>query len=512
MKARFCIAATLLVACSSDPTPLRDIGSDASRPEVDATDTALDAVEDVELDLEDAQDVRPDTEPDAEPDVDRDPEPDASDVVDDRGPDTEPDVDRDTLDADVDPEGDAEPDTDVPPDSDVEPDVSEEVAPDADDADLPDAEPDVEELTLSEILDALREHGEDAAYEFARSDGWPIAVESGYLVVSFDPAATQVAGDFSDWSGLPLEADAGFAYGVVTGSAGHGYKLTNGTFYWPDPLARSYTIDEFGELSQLAPLGVHFDRWHHVSDGVVAPRQLNVLVPAAPATHVVYAQDGQNLFDDSRASFGFSWDLQASTPDAMMVVGVDHGPDRVYEYTWIEDDLRGTITGGGGDEYADFVQSYVRPMIDDAYGEPATVGVMGSSLGGVISLYIAHRHPDEFDMAISLSGTLGWGSFGTHQETLLNLYRDAGVRSTRLYVDSGGGVSGDCVDTDADGILDDNETGADNFCTNRQFADEMADLGYEWAVNLWHWWEPDAPHNEAAWAARIFRPLEYFAE
>ncbi|MFT6397334.1 MAG: hypothetical protein ACJAYU_002087 [Bradymonadia bacterium] len=509
MRVRTIFAAALLAACSSDPAPADQAGTgltDTSRPEAGTTDASADVVADP-----DGSDV-------ADPEDDADP--DGSDVADPEDDAENPEPDSELVDAEVESDAAVDPDTndtalDVAPDRvDAEPDASDDIvdAEDTTDLDAADLEPDAAGLTLSEILTLLRAGGEDAAYALARSDGWPIDLEDGYLIVSFDSSSTGVAGDFSEWAILGLEVDAGFSYLVVSGVAGDGYKLTNGAQYWSDPLARSYVFDEFGELSKIEPSGGHFDRWQRVTDGVVAPRQVNVRVPASPATHVLYAHDGQNLFDGSRASFGVSWDLDASTPDGVLVIGIDHGPDRIYEYTWIEDDLRGTTAGGGGDAYADFVQSYLRPMIDFAYGEPPNVGVIGSSLGGLISLYIAHRFPGEFDMAISLSGTLGWGSFGSHQQTVLELYQEAGLRSTRLYVDSGGGVAGECVDSDTDGILDDNASGADNYCTNRQFADAMADLGYEWTVNLWHWWEPDAPHSEAAWAARVFRPLGYFVE
>jgi hypothetical protein len=52
------------------------------------------------------------------------------------------------------------------------------------------------------------------------------------------------------------------------------------------------------------------------------------------------------------------------------------------EYTHVEDRLDGDVYGGLGDEYAAFVQDTVRPLVDDVWGEPATVGTMGSSLGG----------------------------------------------------------------------------------------------------------------------------------
>jgi hypothetical protein len=42
--------------------------------------------------------------------------------------------------------------------------------------------------------------------------------------------------------------------------------------------------------------------------------------------------------------------------------------------------------------------------------------------------------------------------------------------------------------------------------------DVLLSIGYTTGVDMAHWFEPDAPHNEAAWAARVFRPLDIFRD
>ena len=51
---------------------------------------------------------------------------------------------------------------------------------------------------------------------------------------------------------------------------------------------------------------------------------------------------------------------------------------------------------------------------------------------------------------------------------------------------------------------------ADNYCETVQLRDVLLSAGYENEKTLWHWWEPNAAHNEAAWAARAFRPVQIF--
>jgi predicted alpha/beta superfamily hydrolase len=174
----------------------------------------------------------------------------------------------------------------------------------------------------------------------------------------------------------------------------------------------------------------------------------------------------------------------------------------------VPDRIDGVELGGQADAYAELVDG-LRSRMEEEYGVPRMSGLMGSSLGGLVSLVIAELQPGRWDMALSLSGTAGWGSIGVDGETVLDRYADLGPGGTRIYVDSGGG--GPCEDRDGDGLQDDHPDSSDNFCENRQLADQLAAQGYQWEVDLYHWHEAGAPHNEQAWAARVSRPLALFA-
>jgi hypothetical protein len=108
-----------------------------------------------------------------------------------------------------------------------------------------------------------------------------------------------------------------------------------------------------------------------------------------------------------------------------------------------------------------------------------------------------------------MSGTMGWGKIGTTNQTMIERYAARGKGTTKLYLDSGG-TQVACADTDGDGIKDD-VSGGDNYCENNQMRDTLAGLGYQFQTDLWHWWEPNAQHNEAAWAKRAWRPMQIFA-
>ena len=378
--------------------------------------------------------------------------------------------------------------------------------------------------TLEGILAELRKDLPGTMTKYAASDGWPVHVEGKYLFVSTSQTLTMLAGDHNGWAGATMTTDAGFSWTFIDVPLGDLYKLTDGSTYEADPWARSYNYDGNGEISMVLPSKAHLDRFFGISDANMPPRDINVWVPEGTPTHVLYAHDGQNLFNP-QAAFG-GWMVQDSVPLAMMIVGIDNtGNGRMDEYTHVTDlyDLDGNGTldpwGGKGDQYADFINGTVRNLIKNQYGEPAKIGTMGSSLGGLIAFHIADRFPGEYLYAASLSGTMGWGSMDptSHNETMIERYKAHGHQATVLYLDAGGGDpaltqaanESQCKDADNDGIKDDFEIG-DNACENAQMRDTLKTVGYTVGTDVFHWWEAGGQHNEAEWRARVFRPLDLF--
>lgn len=359
------------------------------------------------------------------------------------------------------------------------------------------------ENSLDDLIARLRADRDGTLLDVANTQGWPASVEDGRLFVVAEPNGVQLAGDFDDWTGEPMTSEDDFSWVVVEGNGG--YKFTDGHNYTADPWARQYTTDEYGELSLVGETKPHLERLFSVGNADVAPRTVRAWVPTT-ATRTLYVHDGQNLFDPE-AMWG-GWHLQDSVPDDILVVGIDNTADRMEEYTHVTDILDGDTYGGKGDEYATFVAETIRPLVKSTWGEPGPLGTMGSSLGGLISFHMANRQPGDWDFAASLSGTMGWGSIGTNHETMIARYAASGHANTVLYLDSGGG--GDCYDLDGDGTNDDNPDAGDNYCENLQLRDTLIANGYTYDVDLFHWWEPGAEHNEAEWAARVFRPLEIF--
>lgn len=121
---------------------------------------------------------------------------------------------------------------------------------------------------------------------------------------------------------------------------------------------------------------------------------------------VLYLQDGQNVFDQY-TSFAGEWavdetlnELHAQGRDlgGCIVVAVDNGgPRRLDEYApWPNPRSR---RGGEGEQYVQFLAETLKPYVDKHYRtqpEAASTGIMGSSMGALISLYAALRYPAVF--------------------------------------------------------------------------------------------------------------------
>ena len=354
---------------------------------------------------------------------------------------------------------------------------------------------------------------EDAMRTIADRGGFPVETAGGtYLFACLcGQGDWRLAGAHDEWVGAPMEL-AGplwWAEAEVPAPDGSLYKFHElGDDAWiADPLGRRHGYDDNGRHSLVRASAAHLERWYAVAGVGLAPRDLQVHVPEDGAfTHALYVHDGQNLFDPG-APFGY-WQLQDSVPPAMLLVGIDNTPARLDEYTHVVDDLGDGVVGGQGPAYAELVDTVIRPRMEAAYGDAVVVGTMGSSLGGLISLVIADLYPDRYDMAISLSGTMGWGSLGLNNETIIERYAAAGKRDFAIYLDSGG--DGPCADADMDGIEDDSPA-TDNYCENAQLRTMLEGLGWSEGSDLWYVHAPGAAHNEGAWALRVGGAMNDFA-
>jgi enterochelin esterase-like enzyme len=351
--------------------------------------------------------------------------------------------------------------------------------------------------------------------------GFPIVEAQRLCVVALDddPGALTVTGDFNAWDAQqhalsPVTPEFRYAIIELAGAPTGLYKFVrDGSEYFADPLARRFGWDDFGEYSQIdaLPDRSHHERWWEFDEGVgsLEPRTITVWLPPGaqdgPLLPVLYMHDGQNLFAPDALWGG--WQVGVTLDEAiasqlltpMLVVGVDNTAARLDEYTQVGDVIDGMPTGGRADEYAAFLVDGIKPFIESRYpaaSTPESVAVMGSSLGGLVSLYIGLEHSDVFGQIASMSGTIAWGTIGSNNPTIIDSYVEQPPVGLRIYLDSGGDEGLGCPDD-----------GSDNYCGNVELADTLRGLGWVDEQDLFYRWDPGSPHNEAAWATRLLPAL-----
>jgi predicted alpha/beta superfamily hydrolase len=133
---------------------------------------------------------------------------------------------------------------------------------------------------------------------------------------------------------------------------------------------------------------------------------------------VLYLQDGQNLFD-GRTSYvpGCTWlvrehadeAIKAGEVEPLVIVGIyNTGDRRLAEYTHERDWQMG---GGEAAAYGRLMTEELMPWIAGQYRvrtEREQTGIGGSSLGGLVSLYLGLRYPQYFGKLAVLSPSVWW--------------------------------------------------------------------------------------------------------
>ena len=254
----------------------------------------------------------------------------------------------------------------------------------------------------------------------------------------------------------------------------------------------------------------------------ITPRNVTVWLPegyqVGEPCDVLYMHDGQMLFDATT-----TWNHQEWQVDEVMgrliaegkvrrciVVGVDNTrnrlndyfPSRCYEKV-PEGEREGVdVRQYKGDEYLRFLVEEVKPFIDNRY-KPLTTRehtfVMGSSMGGLISLYALCNYPEVFGGAACMSTHLSMNFFDPKfkselwAEGLRDYVKEhlPSANSALLYMD-GGTVE-----------LDD---------TYRPYQNKLnaviSGLGWDSAHFVYYLFEGHK-HMETYWAERLDQPFVF---
>ena len=249
-----------------------------------------------------------------------------------------------------------------------------------------------------------------------------------------------------------------------------------------------------------APVQTNFGSFY--SSLLLENRPYRVLLPrgytqnTAKRYPVLYMHDGQNVFD--MGPFG-TWNadetaaamIRGGQMREIIIVAVDNTANRGKDYTAPDDTVPiGPGSGGPGqaDKYAAFLITELKPVIDATYRtypDRDNTATIGSSLGGVVSLYLGWDFNSVFGRCGPMSGSWQLPNFP-------NRVKSEPYRDVRVYFDSG-----------------DSGTSNDNAWPTMNLRDNFLHKGYVLERDLRHVVGYGQQHNEAAWAARLPYAYEF---
>jgi len=271
------------------------------------------------------------------------------------------------------------------------------------------------------------------------------------------------------------------------------------------------------QLSRPTSPGGEFQCLPDFPSTFVLPRNISIWLPPGYGSEpkqrysVLYAHDGQNLFDPRTSFAGVDWGLhesllrlkEAGRIRDTLVVGIWNTPQRYREYDpqrVFEEYLnpKEQIVYGRdygrplADLYLQFMVQELKPFIDRNYRtRPSVVDtfLLGSSMGGMISAYALCEYPEVFGGAGCLS--THWPAVGGKMADYLLTHLPA-PQTHKFYFDYGT----ETIDAQYEPF-------------QRQVDEIFRKKGYregaDWTTRKF----PGEDHSEHAWRKRIDIPLRF---
>jgi predicted alpha/beta superfamily hydrolase len=214
---------------------------------------------------------------------------------------------------------------------------------------------------------------------------------------------------------------------------------------------------------------------------------------------VLYMHDGQNLMNPEDAFGGVAWAVDetaqgliiAGEVEPLIIVGIYNTPHRVDEYAHIKAE-HGRMRGHGGkaDQYGRMIIEELKPFIDEEYRtkpEREFTGLGGSSLGGLVSLYLGLKRPDVFSRLAVISPAVWWAN----NQIIRDVARIAERLPLRIWLDIG------------------KREGPRIKHQVRALKEILLADGWQLGADLAYAEIPQARHEETAWAARFGDVLKF---
>lgn len=216
--------------------------------------------------------------------------------------------------------------------------------------------------------------------------------------------------------------------------------------------------------------------------------------------NVLIMHDGQNLFDPKTSAFGTAWMCQNALDqmiiegksDEILVAGAYNTVDRNNEYTYIFDPSEGF--GGKGDLYLDWIESTAIPLVAKNFRVSIvreSLGILGSSLGGLISCYAGWTRAKVYGKVGCMSSSFWWDDNDYQNNVIVKNDIDRSYALATFYMDSG-------------------TRGGDETCVvyTTQVYDYYQTKGFVTDKNLFKYIDQGGSHNEASWGARFYLPVQ----
>jgi predicted alpha/beta superfamily hydrolase len=248
----------------------------------------------------------------------------------------------------------------------------------------------------------------------------------------------------------------------------------------------------------------------------VPPRHIDVWLPPGYEAEqerlypVLYMHDGQNCFMPEDSSYGVAWEAQnalarliaaGEAAPAIIVAIWNDGERRLWEYCPARpflsarglrevEVLPGFIGRLESDIYLAFIVEELKPFIDARYRTKSNgrhTFLMGSSMGGLISLYALCEYPEISSAAACLS--THWPAV---EEVILPYLRERlpDPATHRIYFDHG--------DAELDAAYGPLQRRVDEVMTGRGYTEEV-----NWVTRVFS----GAGHFESYWQERVHIPL-----
>ncbi|WP_299248085.1 alpha/beta hydrolase-fold protein [uncultured Aquimarina sp.] len=254
----------------------------------------------------------------------------------------------------------------------------------------------------------------------------------------------------------------------------------------------------------------------------VIPRNVEVFLPdgydanSKDTYNVLYMHDGQNVFNSKTSYTGIDWGVD-ETIDSLIKIGKikntivvapwntvkkrfsEYMPEAPSEVT-NSAEVKAALKQNTGfddlysDEYLKFLVEELKPFIDKTYNvstKAENTSIMGSSMGGLISLYAICKYPEVFGAAGCVSThwpipVLGEAYIKTLPTTLPD------PKTHKIYFDFGT----ETLDAQYEPY-------------QKQVDQMMIDKGYTKGENWITKKFEGASHDEKSWNERVHIPLEF---